>query len=210
MSEDLKKSNPVKKKPVKKKIVKKKVEKPETKNPKKIELKDFKPDHQNFILEYIRTRNAVKSYMNAYPKTKYEAAGVSSHQLLKNPKISEYLQNYFDNLWESRKVEIGRTFDNLLKIANADIGSVIEAAGDSVSIKDLRKIDTSIIQSISQSSSDTKYGVATSLNIKLFDKTKAISELLKVLGMITDKVEHSGEITIVPAKRPEKKESEEK
>jgi hypothetical protein len=28
--------------------------------------------------------------------------------------------------------------------------------------------------------------------------------------MITDKVEHSGEITIVPAKRPEKKESEEK
>lgn len=208
MSEDVKKAKPKVKTKAKKKVVKKKDKKPESDQPKKIELKDFKPDHQNFILEYIRTRNAVKSYMLAYPKTKYEAAGVSSHQLLKSPKISAYIQNYYNNLWESRKTEIGQTFDNLLKIANADIGSVIEAAGDSVSIKDLRKIDTSIIQSISQSSSDTKYGVATSLNIRLFDKTKAISELLKVLGMITDKVEHSGEITIVPAKKPEKGEAE--
>ena len=177
--------------------------------PVKIKLEDFKPDHQNFILEYIRTRNAVKSYMSVYPKTKYEAAGVSSHQLLKNPKVSAYIKNYYEDLWDSRKDEIGKTFDNLLKIANADIGSVIEAAGDSVSIKDLRKIDTSIIQSISQSSSDTKYGVATSLNVKLFDKTKAISELLKVLGMITDKVEHSGEIIVISAKKPEQEESEE-
>lgn len=205
MSEDVKKAVKPKAKP-KVKAKKKVVKKEKSLIP---DLKDFKPDHQNFILEYIRTRNAVKSYMLAYPKTKYEAAGVSSYHLLKNPKISAYIQNYYDNLWESRKTEIGQTFDNLLKIANADIGSVIEAAGDSVSIKDLRKIDTSIIQSISQSSSDTKYGVATSLNVKLFDKTKAISELLKVLGMITDKVEHSGEIIVISAKKPEQEESEE-
>ena len=177
--------------------------------PVKIKLEDFKLDHQNFILEYIRTRNAVKSYMSVYPKTKYEAAGVSSHQLLKNPKVSAYIKNYYEDLWDSRKDEIGKTFDNLLKIANADIGSIVEAAGDSVSFKNLKTIDTSIIQSISQSSSDTKYGVATSLNVKLFDKTKAISELLKVLGMITDKVEHSGEIIVISAKKPEQEESEE-
>lgn len=177
--------------------------------PVKIKLEDFKPDHQNFILEYIRTRNAVKSYMSAYPKTKYEAAGVNSHKLLKNDKISAYIQSYYNDLWESRQTEIGKTFDNLLKIANADIGTIVDAVGDSVSIKDLRKIDTSIIQSISQSSSDTKYGVATSLNVKLFDKTKAISELLKVLGMITEKVEHSGEIIVIGAKKPEKEKGEE-
>ena len=203
MSEDVKKAKPVKKKPVKKKKV---VKKEKSLIP---DLKDFKPDHQNFILEYIRTRNAVKSYMSVYPKTKYEAAGVSSHQLLKNPKVSAYIKNYYEDLWDSRKDEIGKTFDNLLKIANADIGSIVEAAGDSVSFKNLKTIDTSIIQSISQSSSDTKYGVATSLNVKLFDKTKAISELLKVLGMITDKVEHSGEIIVISAKKPEQEESEE-
>lgn len=188
-------------------VIKKKAkEKPEKKE--EIKLEDFKPDQQNFILEYIKTRNATKSYMMAYPKTSYESAAVQAYRLLKNDNVSAYIKNYFDQLWANRKDEIGKTLDNLLKIANADLGSVLEKTADGLKVKDFDKIDTSIIQSISQSRSDNKYGEASSLSIRLFDKSKAISDLTKVLGMITEKVEHSGDIKIIAAERPDKKKEE--
>jgi phage terminase small subunit len=180
----------------------------EEKKEEKILLGDLKPDHQNFVLEYIRTRNATKSYMSVYPKTKYEAAGVSAYHLLKSPKIKECIDNYYEGLWNDRKKEIGRIFDNLLNIANADLGSMLEQTDDGVRLKNLKEIDTSIIQSISQSRSDNKYGESKSLSIKLFDKSKAISDLTKVLGMITEKIEHSGDIKIIAAERPDKKKEE--
>lgn len=190
-------------------VIKKKAKdnpKPEKKE--EIKLEDFKPDQQNFILEYIKTRNATKSYMMAYPKTSYGVASVNAHKLLKNANVSAYIKNYFDQLWANRKDEIGKTLDNLLKIANADLGSILEKTADGLKVKDFDKIDTSIIQSISQSRSDTKYGEASSLSIRLFDKSKAISDLTKVLGMITEKVEHSGDIKIIAAERPDKKKEE--
>ena len=196
------------KKAVKKTVKAKKEKKVESTAPKKIELKDFKPDHQNFILEYIKTRNATKSYMKAYPKSKYDAASVSSFQLLRNPKIKEYIQCYYDELWNNRKVEIGRTFDNLLKIANADISDVVEFDGDRMNVKPFDKSDTFLISEIKETVSEHQHGVNVNRSVKLKDSGKALSELLKVLGMVTEKVEHTGEIVIVPARKPEKEKGE--
>ena len=188
------------KKPKKKKL--------EDNKPKKIELKDFKPEHQKFILEYIRTGNATKSYMNVYPKSQYDAASVSSFQLLRNPNIKEYIQCYYDDLWSSRKNEISRTFDNLLKIANADITDVVDYEGDRMEVRPFNQSNTFLIAEIKEVIIETANGTNINKSVKLKDSTKAISELIRVLGMITDKVEHSGEVIIIPAVRPVKDKEE--
>jgi phage terminase small subunit len=201
MPEDVKKSKPVKKKSVKKKK--------ESDQPKKIELKDFKPDHQNFILEYIRTGNKVKSYMFAYPKSKYGAASVNSFKLLENARIKEYIQSYYDELWSDRKNERSKAFNKLLRIANADIADVVEYEEDGMRVKPFSESDTFLIAEIKETVSETMNGTNVNRSVKLKDSSKAISELVRVLGMITDKVEHSGTIEIVPAKKPEKGEEKE-
>ena len=171
----------------------------------KINFKLLKPEHQNFMLEYIRTGNATKSYLSVYPKSTYNAACVSSHQLLRNPKISEYIQNYYDDLWSDRKNEISKTFNNLLRIANADINDVIDYEGDRMEVRPFSQSDTFLIAEIKETVSETMNGVNVNRSVKLKDSTKAISELVRVLGMITEKIEHSGEIIIIPAVKPLKK-----
>ncbi len=179
--------------PVKRKYKKRK----KTKTKKKPEIR-LNPKHMAFVQEYIRTDNAVKSYMKVYPRSSYGAAGVSSHDLLKNPKISAFLRNYYDNLWEKNEEQIGRSFNRLLKIIESDIADVVEYENDSMSIRNFKEVDTSVIQEIRHSSSPTKYGVAENKSVKLFDKTKLMPELFRMLGMIKDKMEHSGVIKIIP------------
>ena len=54
---------------------------------------------EKFCIEYSRTGNAVKSYINAYnkPKDKYNSAGVESNRLLKNPKIKARLRELYES-----------------------------------------------------------------------------------------------------------------
>ena len=53
---------------------------------------------EKFCIEYSRTGNAVKSYINAYnkPKNRYNSAGVESNRLLKNPKIQARLREIYE------------------------------------------------------------------------------------------------------------------
>jgi phage terminase small subunit len=166
-------------------------------------FKSLNPNQQNFVLNYIETKNAVKSYLAAYPKSNYKTAGVQAHRALKNPNISRFLNNYYEELWSSRKREIGRTFDNLLKIANADIANIVSYEGDRMEVRPFSQSDTFIIAEIKETVSETQNGTNVNRSVKLKDSTKATSELVKVLGMITEKVEMSGTIEIIKAVRPD-------
>jgi phage terminase small subunit len=160
--------------------------------------------HKQFFLEYIASRNAVKSYMKTYSSSNYNAAGVNGHKLLKNTKIKAALKEYYDNLWENKEDQIAPLFDKLLKMANADIAEVVNYKDGKLKIKDFKDIkDTSIIKKISQNISQTKYGTNVHNSIEIIDPQKAQSDLERVLGMIKDKMEFDGTIEVVPASRPE-------
>jgi len=169
-------------------------------------INSLSKNYKSFVLEYIRNgRNGVKAYMKVYPRSSYNAAGVSAFDLLKKPKIKEALEEYYQELWENKEKEIGKTFDNLLKIANADINNVIDYKDGEMKIRNFDEIDSSIIQQINQTITNTKEGQKINESIKLFDKTKAISELLKVLEMVKDKMENPITIEIIPPEWPDEK-----
>jgi len=45
-----------------------------------------------FISEYLLCFNATEAYSRAYPKAKRTSAGANGHELLKNPEISNRIQ----------------------------------------------------------------------------------------------------------------------
>lgn len=57
------------------------------------------PSQRVFADEYIKTRNATRAYLTAYPRCKSEnSAGVSAKALLRNPKILEYIDAELEKL----------------------------------------------------------------------------------------------------------------
>ncbi len=57
------------------------------------------PSQRVFADEYIKTRNATRAYLTAYPKCKSEnSAGVSGKALLRNPKILDYIDEELEKL----------------------------------------------------------------------------------------------------------------
>ena len=166
----------------------------------------LKAKEKDFFLYYLELgRNATKAYMKVFPNCKYESAAVEASKFLKKPNVKAALKEHYDALWEKRNDVIGKMFENLLEIGNSDIADVVDYKNGSMIIKEFEKVNTSLIKSISQTTTDTKEGVRTVEKVEMHDKLSAIKEIDKILGLATDKVEHSGSIEIIPAKRPERK-----
>lgn len=60
------------------------------------------PKQRIFADEYIKSRNATRAYMIAYPSAKNEATAAScATKLLRNAQITEYIQSELDKLHKS-------------------------------------------------------------------------------------------------------------
>lgn len=159
---------------------------------------ELNPEQQLFCLIYAKTYNATQSYMSAYDTTNYNAAGVSSHRLLKIPKIRNAIQDIKKAKAEQILAGKEDIVELQMRIAFADIGQYLEfreeeepvigAFGpvqteengekkilkqkvNNVHIKDSKQLDTQLIQEI-------KNG-RNGFSIKLADRTKAIDWLSK-------------------------------
>ena len=120
-----------------------------------------------FAIYYLKSFNAVKSYMKVY-ECSYESAAVSAHRMLKKPKIKSYLES----LMQEREENIGiREADVLQKyadIAMADMNDFMQQDGAGW-YSPKPSIDGTIVQEIKQG----KFGVS----IKLNDRMKALDKL---------------------------------
>lgn len=108
--------------------------------------------------------------------------------LLRNTKIRKALNEYFKKLWEEKQETIGEIFDEIHKIIKADIHDILDFQSGKADLRNLEQVDTSIIQSINQSTSQTQHGENHHLAVKMYDKTKALDQMIKILKMIPDEL----------------------
>ena len=145
--------------------------------------------------------NQRKAYLLTYPGVKQGTADVQACRLLSNPKVSAARQEYLESQWGEKEKVIAELFHKLKKISSADISEFIDESGN-IKVEDFKCLDTFAVAQYDQAVSDTKEGQNVRQSIKMMDKQKAIDTLAKILGMIQDKVEHTGEIIVLPAERP--------
>lgn len=171
------------------------------------------PKQKIFVDEYLVDLNATRAYKAAYPSCKKEETiNAAASRMLRNVKVKEYIEQRMKDREKRTEINQDKVLQELAKIAFAngtDFAKVVEKSfmkpifdkdgtkinEEEVFYKDVELIPTDdlpeekkkAISAIKQ----TKFGIA----IESCDKVKALELLGRHLGMFTDKVEHSGNIS---------------
>jgi phage terminase small subunit len=146
------------------------------------------PKQLKFCQLYIKTGNATKAAQGAGYSEK--TADVQGSTLLRNPKIRKHLEKYWNKAAETTSITSADIIAELKKIGFAQITDYVSFNGVGVSMKDSAELPPEKVGAISEvSSSDTKYGV--NVRFKLHDKIAALEKIARLMGLITDKIDHT-------------------
>jgi len=157
---------------------------------------------QEFFIAYLELGcNARKTYMRLNPNATAATAGVKGCLKINKDNMQAALTEHYANEWARREDRIHEVFDKIVRTANADINSVLDVSEDGrVQVKNFTDVDTTSIKKITQSYKDATDSSSEqcTTSLEMYDKQKAQDQLIKILGMITDKVDvnQSGDVTL--------------
>lgn len=147
---------------------------------------------KRFADEYLIDLNATRAYKVAYPNVKKDTvAATNGGRLLRNAEIKEYIEKRIKERERRTEITQDMVLKELAAIAFTDITEIVNTDGEEVYIKPtatLSDMKKKAISSIKQ----TKDGI----EIKFYDKEKALEMLGRHLGMFKDKVEVSGDMKV--------------
>ncbi|MGA7328446.1 MAG: terminase small subunit [Rhodomicrobium sp.] len=160
------------------------------------------PKQAKFCELYIETGSAAQAYRGAYncEKMKPESVHRLAHELLKDVKIASRIEEFQARHAKRHDITVDKLTEELLPIAFADAGDFYEWGPDGVKVKDsstLSRTQRACISEVSQTV--TKDG--GTIRVKLHDKLIAIEKLARLHGLIVERRDVSGEISISLAER---------
>lgn len=159
--------------------------------------------HQEFINWYLQLWNQTEAYKRVYPKSSDAAARAHAARLVADGSIAEEIsRRVAERTMSADEVLIG-----LADHARADIGrwlsddgainiAAMKADGATKFIKKVKRTERSGV-----SKDGGEWSIVTG-EVELYDALAAKQMIARHHGLLTDKVEHSGEIEIVDATDP--------
>ena len=149
------------------------------------------PKERAFTREFVKTKNGKKSAIAAgYTK---RSAEVTASKKLRIPKVKaeiERLEAKRERKDLLKADDVERELDRIIKFNLKDF---VNKSGEAKPLHELKPEQTSCIKEFS--TIETQIG--TSRNMKFYDKLNAIRTKMQRLGMLTEKVEHSGVVEVV-------------
>lgn len=159
-----------------------------------------------FALAYLEVGNASEAYRRAYNAGKMtpNSIAVAASRLLNSPKVSLRVDELREEAQKRSGVTVDRILHELAIIAFSDIRDVVTWDEDSVDLtpsQELTRDQAATVREVkatktTTSGKDDYQQVREQREVKLYDKQRALELLGKHLGMFTDKVEHSGTVTL--------------
>jgi len=148
---------------------------------------------ERFAQEYVTDLNGTQAAIRAgySPKT----AKSKASDLLKDPRVQAAVEARLQELAERAKMTQEQVFQELVKVAKADMSTFAEWGPGGVVLKDskdLRPEDTAAVSEISQTVTDA----GGTRRIKLHDKLKALELLGRYFAMFSDNVNLKKDVTI--------------
>lgn len=154
-------------------------------------MSDLTPKQQAFVDQYLVDLNATQAAIRAGYSAQ-NAAKIAS-ELLDKTRVAEAVAQ----AKAKRSAKVGLTAERVLeeyaRIAFSDMGDFAAWDADGVTFMPSSSVDTRIISEVKET---PMKGGGKALGIKLHDKVAALNAVAKHLGMLPDKVEQTGAVTI--------------
>ena len=155
------------------------------------------PQHQAFVVAYLDKFNATKAAL----KAGYGAEGAAARgsDLRKNPQVAEAITEQLDRMGISEE----RIKSEYAEIAFASDVADLEDVFTGEKLTELRKrgVPTKRIRKMKATRKLVKngddYEPVEDITIEMHDPLHALDSLARVRAMFTEKVEHSGNLTVV-------------
>lgn len=152
------------------------------------------PKAQHFINEYIKDGNGKQAAIRAGYAPK--AAEVQASRLLRNVQVADAIGKHQQQLRERSGVSADRVVEELARIGFVDIRRVFGADGAVLDPQQIPEDVARAVASIEVTTSTTGTGkdatTDTTTKVRFWEKPKALHTMAHILGMLKDKVEHSG------------------
>jgi len=154
-------------------------------------------DKQQFLIEqYFNCKcNKTEAYIAAGYKAKnYNVAQVSAHTLFQKPKIQAAIEKRKKELLEEIKADQLKTVQQVQNCVFADVRKLFDENGQMFAIPDIDDATAAAISTIKivkRKNPDT-YEMEDVVEVKLVDKKGSTEQLLKIQGLLNDKLELLG------------------
>jgi len=149
---------------------------------------------QRFVEEYLIDLNATQAAIRAGYSPKY--ADREGSRLVDNCRVSEAISRVMAERSKRTGINADRILIEMAKIGFANIADV--ANFDEATIRDnANNDDTAAIQSIKVKRIPTENGDIVEREIKMYDKTKALIEMGKHVGLFDTKLKINGIVPVV-------------
>ncbi len=149
---------------------------------------EMHPRHKNFIKEYIIDFNKTRAYAKAFARKKDAISRASSSRLLTNVNIRKAIKYEIKKKFDNLDLSVEEVIKRLTMIMRSSLEGIVEWESGKIKIKDSKELTEEQKWLISEIA-ETKEG----LKIKLVSKDKGIELLMKHFGLLTEKIEHSGD-----------------
>lgn len=152
-----------------------------------------------FCVEYIKDLNGKRAAIRAgYSE---DSAQMQSSRLLSNDKVQHRVIELNNEKLNSVKVDAETILSELLKLATSDIRKLFDDEGVLLPPKmwpnDIAPAVASIqVDELFDFEDGKKTKIGLTKKVKLWDKNQALDKLAKHLGLLVEKIEHSGNVTL--------------
>lgn len=148
-----------------------------------------------FCAEYLVDLNATQAAIRAGYSAK--TAHAQGHRLLRDAEVQTRLDELRTRRAERVEVKADDVLRELLHLSTVDIGAAFAEDGTPLPLKDIPEKVRRALSGVEVTTKLADDGrVATVTKLRFWDKTKGLELLGKHLKLFTEKVEHSGQVTL--------------
>jgi phage terminase small subunit len=164
--------------------------------PKRKKKSEFNPKHKLFAIEYCKDFNATRAYQEIY-KCSHATADTSGAALLGNPRVQEEIDRLIDLSLKAGRKTLEKKFVNEIQaIGFSRISDYIDEDGD-IDLEKVSKTNPGAVKEYKVTHSEGESGSRTTREFKLHSKDKSLELMGKYLNILTEKVEHSGDVNLI-------------
>jgi phage terminase small subunit len=157
------------------------------------------PKQQRFVDEYLVDLNATKAAIRAGYSEK--TAGQQAFDLLKKPEIQDAIEVAQKSRQQRTHITQDRVLQELARIAFFDPRKLLDESGNPRSLTDLDDDTAAAVAGLDlleeyRGSGDEREFVGYVKKFKIADKNTALTNAMRHLGMLNDKLQLGGGITV--------------